>query len=274
MNSIIETLRPVAQIVADYDRACAEAAQAAEEKLRALGIPGLSALAGPLPAPSVPAPVPAPDLAPMGAKSPEKPGRKTAAVTSSTGKRRDGRKPHPCPGFDDRPCGKQVVGARCHKCNALYQTSRNATKRTPAKQAQSPAASVALTLPVGEPEAEAAREDAPVPEFSRAADLPDSMMAIMAARANGIGNRRADERGEFLVVKLRADQHPDGKAGFMAVADAVPVGVEVIERVYRRGEDWFVTMPGGVEERIGRRQAERLVPVSIARNGTGSEAKR
>ena len=130
-------------------------------------------------------------------------------------------------------------------------------------------------MPAVEADTRPAREDAPIPEFSRAPELPDHLMPIMAARANGIGNKRADERGEFVVIRLTPGQAPDGRGGFVAVTDGqIPAGVEVIERVYRRGSDWFITLPGGVEERIGRRQADRLVPVSVPRNGAGTEAHR
>jgi hypothetical protein len=258
--SLLDALRPVADIIRQYDAACAEAARVAEERLRALGIPGLSAL---LPSASPPA---AP--APAGVETPS-PTRKTAAVSPSTGKRRDGRVPHPCAGG----CGAMVVGVRCRHCNGLYQAQRTEEKR---KQGRASAPAQPAAAPVEDaPEAPAAPApaDAPIPEFSRVPELPDHMMAIMAARANGIGNKRADEAGEFLVIRLLPHQSPDGRGGFVAVTDPVPADVQIVERVFRRGADWFVTLPGGAEERIGRRQTERvIVPVSITRNGAEAHA--
>lgn len=261
----LDALRPLAGILADYDTACAEAERImadarnrAEEKLRALGIADLSAL--------VPAAAPAAPL--VATPAPEAP---AAALRT-----RHGKPEHPCADG----CGRMTFRTRCRECNGRH------VRRQQMAEKQAQAGGSVLTLPGSEPAPDASSDgdggkptpppapaDAPIPAYSKAPEMGEvHARAIMAARACGIQNKRADEAGEFLVIRLTPAQMGNGVGGFVAVTDGqIPQGVEVIERVTRRGQDWFIRLPGE-DVRIGRRQAGALVPVSIPTNGATAHA--
>lgn len=232
-SPFIETLRPIAQIVADYDTALALAERQARERFAALGLPGVSD-----------AETPAAALPPPVSLALPEPAEYTCPECQWAGEPRK-------------------RGAKCPMClRRKIKEGRAASKASAEAAAQSRLRDGAAMLRPG-----AATPPPPLPPTVTSYEGLTNRQCtddLPAARSRGINDPQADEAGEFLIVLGRTHyvsengKKVDYEGIQPRIGPALPTD-KVIERVWRKGDFWYVTKPDGTDVRVGRHQINHIV---------------